>query len=70
MVKTNTALTKPNISIGTIAIIALVGFVVYLIWKSRSASAGNYKNEEAWSVEYNSDGLPTHITVHRDAKRS
>ena len=70
LVKRNTTLAGPKISLGTIAIIALVGFVVYLLWKSRSSSAGNYRNEESWGVEYNEDGLPTKITIHRDAKRS
>lgn len=70
LVKRNTALSSPNISLGTVVIIALVGFVIYLLWKNRSASASNYRNEEAWSVEYNKDGLPSRIVIHRDAKRS
>ena len=26
-----------------------------------------YHNEESWDVEYNADGMPTKITIHRNA---
>jgi len=70
LAKRNVALAKPNISISTIAIIALVGFLLYLVLKNRSTTIGSYKNEESWDVAYNDDGMPTRITIHRDAKRS
>lgn len=72
LAKRNVALTNPGgISLGTIAIIAIVGFVIYLFLKSRaSVGVGSYLNEESWNVEYNKDGMPTRITIHRDAKRS
>ena len=71
LAKRNVALAKPNMSISTIAIIALVGLVVFLIWKNKSTpTIGSYKNEESWDVAYNDDGMPTRITIYRDAKRS
>lgn len=69
LVKRNTSLTLPKISLGTVAIIALVGIVIFLIMRSRS-TIGIYQNEESYSIEYGEDGLPTKIIVHRDAKRS
>lgn len=33
-------------------------------------TAGNYTNKEEWDVEWNEDGMPVKITVHRDAHRS
>jgi len=70
LTKRNVALNNPgpNISIGTIAIVVLVGIVIYLIFKNRTAGA--YQNAESWDVQYNEDGLPTKITIHRDARRS
>ena len=69
LVKRNTALAGTNISLGTIAIIALVGFVIYLIWKSRQKStSGNYVNTKTWEIEVNSDGIPIKITKHVNAK--
>ena len=69
LVKRNTALASPNISLGTIAIIALVGLVIYLIWKNRQKStSGNYVNTKTWEIEVNSDGIPTKITKHVNAK--
>ena len=72
LARRNVAVSNPaGISLGTIAIVVLVGLVIYLIWKSRgTASAGSYRNEESWDVQYNLEGLPTKITIHRDARRS
>jgi len=32
--------------------------------------ASTYLNEETWEVEWSSEGLPTRITVHRNAQRT
>lgn len=32
--------------------------------------AGVYSNEEKWDIEWNKDGLPISVTVHRQALRS
>lgn len=29
-----------------------------------------YRNTEVWDLEYNEDGLPIKITVHRDAQQT
>ena len=72
LARRNVAVSNPaGISLGTIAIVVLVGLVIYLLWKSKStAGAGSYKNTESWEVTYSDEGLPTKITIHRDAKRS
>jgi len=32
--------------------------------------AGNYVNEESWDIEWNKDGLPSKVTIHRNATRT
>jgi hypothetical protein len=32
-----------------------------------SAGAHQYKNEETWNIEWNEDGLPSKVTIHRNA---
>lgn len=34
------------------------------------APAATYSNEESWEIEWSEDGLPTKITVHRNAQRT
>jgi hypothetical protein len=29
-----------------------------------------YRNEETWNIEWNADGLPSKVTIHRDATQS
>jgi len=51
--------------------LALVGLLVWFLLKSRTQPvAGTYNNLESWEVSYNPDGLPTKITIHRDARRA
>jgi len=51
-------------------VIAIVGLIIWLIMKNtQKPAAGTYKNEEVWNVEYSADGMPTKITIHRDARR-
>lgn len=57
-----------------ILILGLLILAFWLINRNKTATptqaiAGTYKNEEAWDVQYNSDGLPTKIVVHRNATR-
>ena len=49
--------------------IALVGLIIWLIVRSKQPTAGQYLNKESWDISYNEDGLPTKITIHRDATR-
>lgn len=30
-------------------------------------SAHHYKNEEVWDIDWNEDGLPKRVTIHRNA---
>ena len=62
----------PTVMIG----IAIVALIIWLLLKNRQSSmtgivgtAGTYKNEESWDVQYNADGLPTKVTIHRNAIR-
>lgn len=32
--------------------------------------AATYENEERWEIQYNEDGLPTKVIVHRNAQRA
>jgi len=69
--KRNIPAETSSMSIGTIAIIAIIALVIYFIWKKKTSStAGQYKNLESWNVTYNQDGLPTKIEIHRDATRT
>jgi len=68
--------TKQLLIIGGIALL----LVVFLTSRrSVAASPGSfhpvlvkpglatYSNEETWDVQYNSDGMPTKVTIHRKA---
>ena len=35
----------------------------------RLTPESHYSNEETWEIEWSSDGLPSKITVHRDARQ-
>jgi len=51
-------------------LVLLATVVLFFLLKSKPVSSiGQYTNKEEWSVSYNSDGLPTKIVIHRDAKR-
>jgi len=50
--------------IGAVLVIALL---LWMLMKSRQAPSTQYQNEESWDVAYNEDGLPTKITIHRNA---
>lgn len=34
------------------------------------APLASYQNEESWSIEWSPEGMPTKITVHRQAQRN
>ena len=55
---------------GTIAIIVLIALVLYFLLKNKSGTIGQYKNLETWDVQYSPDGLPTKISIHREATRT
>ena len=46
----------------------LIGLLIWFILKKQPAAA-QYNNVESWDVSYNEDGLPTKITIHREAIR-
>ena len=49
----------------------LVGLLIWYFMRKGQGAIGTpvaqYKNEESWDVQYNADGLPTKITIHRNA---
>ena len=50
--------------------VILIALVIWLLLKNRQGSnTGQYKNFESWDVQYNADGLPIKISIHRDARR-
>jgi len=58
-------------SAGLIIGLIVVGLIIWYLLKRKEAQpAGQYLNEEKWDVQYNVDGLPTSITIHRNATRS
>lgn len=52
--------------------VAVLGVLLILMTKKTALAmpAGSYTNAETWNISYNSEGLPTTIEVHRDAKRA
>ena len=56
---------------GTTLIIGLVlvGLIIWLVVRNKQPTAGQYLNKESWDISYNEDGLPTKITINRDATR-
>ena len=60
---------KKSSDVMMIALVLAAMLIVYFIMKNKGI-AGQYANEETWDMSYNSDGLPTSITIHRKAERS
>lgn len=56
---------------GTTVVIGLA-LIILLIWfmTRNKAAAGSYQNAETWEITWSPDGLPTKVTIHRDARRS
>jgi hypothetical protein len=62
------ALVKRGTSTNTILLVALIALVAWLLLKkSQPVQAQQYLNAESWEINYNEDGMPTKIIVHRDA---
>ncbi len=51
-----------------VGVACAIGCLVVTIRKGVAAPS-QYSNLEQWSVQYNEDGLPTVIEIHRDAKQ-
>ena len=68
--KKNALTEKTNMPIGIIVGVIIVGLIVYFIFRNKISSASQYLNKEEWEVQYNSDGLPTKIVIHRNATRN
>ena len=62
--------STPAPSAGLIIGLIVVGLLIWYLMKKNSQPAGQYLNEEKWDVKYSEDGLPTSITIHRNATRS
>lgn len=56
-------------SAGTLILIIILAFIIWQVMKNRQ-TVGSYRNAEAWEISYNSDGMPTRVIIHRDAKRT
>jgi len=52
-------------------LIAAVGIAALLFISLRTPHAqgtlASYKNAETWDIDWNADGLPTSVVIHRDA---
>ena len=49
---------------------AIIGLIIWLFLKRNQVKqVAEYRNEETWDVNYNVDGLPTRIVIHRQAKQ-
>jgi len=60
-----------GMSTGTIVGVAIIALIIYLLLKRRfNLTSGQYSNKEEWDVQYSADGLPTKITIIRNATRS
>ena len=62
--------SNPSMSSGLIIGLIIVGLLIWYLMKRKAQPAGQYLNEEKWDISYNVDGLPTTVTIHRDARRS
>ena len=64
------AIRKPQLpqGMGLIVVVGLVALVVWLLIRQKQPIAGTYSNAETWDVVWNADGLPTKVTIHRDAR--
>ena len=61
----------PAISGQVLIGIALIALIIYLLIKKNQGSiTGQYSNKEEWDVQYNEDGLPIKISIHREATRA
>ena len=69
-----------GIAVVAIAGLGLLGFLVYKLWKKSPQPASalarpfiladrTYTNAEEWEIEWNKDGLPKKVTIHRRASR-
>ena len=43
---------------------------VNTVREAEPQAASTYVNEESWEIEWSEEGLPTRITVHRNAQRT
>ena len=72
--KRNLPIGRPSSSsfpIGIVILVMVIGVIIYCISKNKSGSTtGQYKNLETWDIQYSPDGLPTKISIHREAKRT
>ena len=71
-----------NHSLGLALLIGLGVFgLLFLASRNNSAQAPirlqpagtlarRYVNEETWEIDWNEDGLPKKVTIHRDARES
>ncbi len=59
-------------------LLLLVGAVVLVVLFTRRGGSGylpvvgghQYTNEETWDIEWNPDGLPSRVTIHRNAHQT
>jgi len=41
------------------------------VWRTESKPEGKrYRNAETWEIKWNEDGLPSKVTIHRDATQT
>lgn len=60
-----------QVSATTILLVAGVALLIWFLVKEKVPTpVASYQNAETWSIKYNDDGLPTEITVHRDARQN
>ena len=59
-----------RLSTETILVIAGLALLIWFLMKRKSVPIANYLNKEEWSIKYNEDGLPTSVTIHRDARQT
>ncbi len=55
--------------------LAAIAAVAVFAWSRRGSQpvmlppASMYNNEETWEIEYNADGMPERVVIHREAKQ-
>ena len=47
----------------------ILGFLMRHSGAQAALPAGQYTNAEVWDIQWNRDGLPSKVTIHRDALR-
>ena len=66
------AIRRPQLpqGMGLIVVVGLVALVVWLLMRQKPIAQplGTYLNKEEWDISYDKEGLPTKITIHRDAR--